>query len=172
MEKTTSTRSLRLPDDLDNKFNEIKFSRNFKKRFFHNAFHNFYGIAVAYGAMNVYKHNEKQISEEDKSKVIADLKDIQGKKGQGGIENKQLIHHDDLFKTISYWYRIKMKDDECYKVLLAIDDKTWKDNYDTRKICEKFFIEKWDEFRRKIGEIGTEFPDVLMYAQFLREMES
>ena len=172
LERTTSTRSLRLPEDLDEEFNEIKKSRNFKKRFFHQAFHNFYGLAVAYGAMNIHKEVIKQTEDEDKIKIIQDLHEIEGKKGSGGIDNPQLKHHDYLLKTIAYWYRMKLNDPDCFKVLLWIDDRDWKENYDPRLICEKFFIEKWKEFRNKIGKYGTDFPDVLMYRQFLREKET
>ncbi|KKK56145.1 hypothetical protein LCGC14_3067460, partial [marine sediment metagenome] len=155
---------------IKDEFNEVKSFGNFNKMVFHKFFHYFYSVSVANSSMRINK-----LPDEEQKKLLKDLvpiKDMGIMAKSDSIDTKQLDHHDDLFKTIAYWYRLKLGDPGCYKVLLAMDSKEWKENYNPRSICEKIFAHRWDKFRKKIGTIGTDYPDVLLYLQLTREKET
>lgn len=170
LEKTTSSRSLRVTEGIKKEFNELRNFGNFKKMVFHKFFHYFYAVAVAYAAMKINKQVKKAFFIEDEKEILQDVQPITGNMSRSAsIDSPQLEHHDDLFKMIAYWYKMKMNDPFCFRVLVAHNNKEWKENYDPRMICEKFFIQMWNEFREKIGAFGTDFPDMLLYKQLLRE---
>jgi len=175
IEKISSSRSLRVTEKIKDEFNEIRNFGNFQKMVFHRYFHYFYSVSVAYNAMLTQKELKNHIFLDDDINFLEEMRPINNDTEimakSASIDSPQLKHHDDLFKVIAYWYRMKMDDPNCFKVLVAPDNKEWKENYDPRMICEKFFIRGWKEFRDKIGSIGTDFPDVLMYMKLLREKQ-
>ncbi len=168
---TTTKKELRVPEDIKLEFDEIKKQRNFTRMVFHNYFHYFYGVEVAYSAMKMYKKIQLEIDDDNKLKILKDLHPMTGKRSSPSIGTKELAHHDDLFKTIAYWYKMKQKHPQCYQVLFPKREENKKEKWDPRDICEMFFIDKWKEFRQKIGTIGTKYPDILLYKILLKEKE-
>lgn len=168
---TSTRRELRLPGDIKIQFDEIKKLGNFNRMVFHKYFHYFYGVAVAYSAMKIHKKFNKTTNEDWQLKILNKLSSMVGKRSSPSIGTKELTHHDDLFKIIAYWYKMKQNHPKCYKVLFPRREESKEEIWDPREICEMFFIENWQEFRKKIGTIGTKFPDILIYNRFLKEKE-
>lgn len=140
------TRRLLLPKELNEEFSSIRNFGNFEKYAMSKYYHYFYSIAVAYSANETSKNPKPKSDLENLKKLPS--RDVPS------IDNPQLAHHDDFFKTIAYWYKMKLGEEEYYKILTEPDK--------SREIAEMFFLSYWVYFKGRIENFSSDFPDVQM----------
>jgi len=158
--KSKGTRSLVLPESMNEKFNSIKNFGNFDAWFFHKYMHLFYSLGVCDSALDLYSNpnliqqsnfeeQEVHSDENDKTKVVnTDESD----KMKNTINSDQLNYYDDLFRIISYWYLLKKGDNQPYRVL--------KDINLSRKICQNIFLSNFDNYFEKISDFDSKNPNI------------
>ena len=142
------TRTLTLPESIDEEFNEIKEFGCYAKFYGRTFFHSFYSLAIAYATTEIepeelkdYFHSGESYDKNPKNETM-----------KNAIDSPQLAHHDILFKIIAYWYALKNNDDLCYRYIIETNE--------ARKFCEELFFRYYKSFLEKLKKLSSEIPNI------------